>query len=125
MICRIRRSNQASFEPNSETAAFRAWSSARIVVAGWEAALNQFGEPSLGGWWVGLIIGLVVVVVVVIVVSVLLVLAARINSQARAAARELEGTQSTTQPLGELARTNATLQSILRGARAARQALGG
>ena len=87
--------------------------------------MNQFEEPSLGGWWVGLIIGLVVVVVVVIVVSVLLVLAARINSQARAAARELEGTQSTTQPLGELARTNATLQSILRGAQAARQALGG
>lgn len=87
--------------------------------------MNQFGEPNLGGWWVGLIIGLVVVVVVVIVVSVLLVLAARINAQARAAARELEGTQSTTQPLVELARTNATLQSILQGARAARQALGG
>jgi hypothetical protein len=87
--------------------------------------LNEFGEPSLGGWWTGLIIGLVVVVVVVILVSVLLVLAARINAKARAAARELEATRSTTQPLVELARTNATLQSILRGARAARQALGG
>lgn len=73
----------------------------------------------------GLIIGLVVVAVVVIVVSAILVLAARINGQARAAARELEATQSTTQPLGELARTNATIQSILRNARAARQALGG
>jgi hypothetical protein len=72
-----------------------------------------------------MIIGLVVVVVVVVVVSVLLVLASRINAQARAAARELEATQSTTQPLVELARTNATLQSILRSARAAREALGG
>jgi len=87
--------------------------------------LNELGEPHLTGWWVGLIIGLVVVVVVVLVVSVLLVLASRINGQARAAARELEATRSTTQPLAELTRTNATLQSILRGARAARQALGG
>ena len=87
--------------------------------------MNEFGQPQLGGWWAGLIIGLVVVVVVVIVVSVLLVLAARINAKARAAARELEATRSTTQPLVELRRTNDTLQSILRGARSAREALGG
>jgi hypothetical protein len=90
-----------------------------------EVTLNEFGEPHLGGWWTGLIIGLVIVVVVVIVVSVLLVLAARINAQARAAVRELEATGPTTQPLVELGRTNDTLQSILRGARAARKALGG
>ncbi|PZS30916.1 MAG: hypothetical protein DLM61_09765 [Pseudonocardiales bacterium] len=88
-------------------------------------ALKEVGEPSLGGWWAGLIIGLVVVVVVVLVVSVLLVLAFRINAQARAAARELEAIRSTTKPLVELRRTNDTLQSILRGARTARQALGG
>ena len=82
-------------------------------------ALNEFGEPNLGGWWIGLIIGLVVVVVVVIVVTTLLVLASRINAQARAAARELEAIRSTTQPLPGLRRTNDTLQSILRGARAA------
>lgn len=87
--------------------------------------MNEYGVPHTGGWWVGLIIGLVVVVVVVILVSVLLVLASRINAQARAAARELEAIRSTTQPLGELARTNSTLQSILRGARTAREALGG
>ncbi|MGH3686916.1 MAG: hypothetical protein ACRDRU_20500 [Pseudonocardiaceae bacterium] len=87
--------------------------------------MNEFAESHLGGWWVGLIIGLVVVVVVVVVVGVLLVLASQINGQARAAARELEATRSTTQPLGELGRTNDTLQSILRGARTARQALGG
>ncbi len=87
--------------------------------------MNEFGEPHLGGWWTGLIIGLVIVVIVVIVVTVLLVLASRINAQARAAARELEATQSTTQPLVELSRTNNTLQSILRGARTAREALGG
>ena len=82
-------------------------------------------ESHLGGWWVGLIIGLVVVVIVVVVVSALLVLASRINAQVRAAVRELEATQSTTQPLVELSRTNDTLQSILRGARSAREALGG
>jgi hypothetical protein len=90
-----------------------------------EVTLNEFGEPSLGGWWTGLIIGLVVVVVVVVVVSMLLLLASRINAHVRAATRELEATQPTTQPLVELRRTNDTLQSILRGARAARQALGG
>jgi uncharacterized membrane protein len=77
------------------------------------------------GWWVGMIAGLVVVVIVVIVVSVLLVLAVRINAQVRAATRELEATRSTTEPLVELRRTNDTLQSILRSARNARQALGG
>ncbi len=87
--------------------------------------MNEFGEPNLGGWWAGLIIGLVGVVVVVVVVSVLLVLASRINAQVRAAIRELEATQPTTQPLVELGRTNDRLQSILRGARAARKALGG
>jgi hypothetical protein len=65
------------------------------------------------------------VVIVVILVSVLLVLASRINARARTAVRELEATRSTTQPLGELHRTNDTLQSILRGARTARKALGG
>jgi hypothetical protein len=90
-----------------------------------EVTLNEFGEPHLGGWWTGLIIGLVVVVVVVVVVSMLLVLASRIKAQVRAAVRELEATRSTTQPLGELRRTNDTLQSILRGARTARKALGG
>jgi hypothetical protein len=87
--------------------------------------VTDYGGPSLAGWWTGLIIGLVILVVVVIVVGTLLVLAARINAQARTAARELEPARSTTQPLGELARTNSTLQSILRGARAARKALGG
>jgi hypothetical protein len=72
-----------------------------------------------------LIIGLVVVVIVVVVVSVLLVLAARISAQVRAATRELDATRSTTEPLVELGHTNTTLQSILRAARTARQALGG
>ena len=87
--------------------------------------MNELGEPSLTGWWVGLTIGLVAVVVVVVVVTVILMLAARINAQVRAAIRELQAARSTTQPLAELIRTNDTLQSILRGARAAREALGG
>lgn len=87
--------------------------------------MNNLAQADLGGWWVGLTIGVVVVLVVVIVVSTLLILASRINAQVRAATAELEATQATTQPLAELARTNNTLQSILRGARAARGALGG
>lgn len=86
--------------------------------------MNEYGSD-LGGWWVGLSIGVVVVVVVVILVVTLLVLASRINGQARAAAGELEAIRTTTQPLVELRRTNDTLQSLLRGARAARKALGG
>jgi uncharacterized membrane protein len=86
---------------------------------------NVFAGGTLTGWWVGLIIGLVVVVIVVVLVSVLLVLASRINAQVRAAIHELEATQSTTAPLAELRRTNDTLQSILQGARTARQALKG
>ncbi len=87
--------------------------------------MNESGESYLGGWWAGWAIGLVVVVIVVVVVLVLLVLAARINAQVRAAIAELEAIRSTTQPLVELRRTNDTLQSILRGARTARKALGG
>jgi ABC-type multidrug transport system fused ATPase/permease subunit len=87
--------------------------------------VDALAQPSLAGWWTGLIIGLVVVVVVVVVVSVLLVLAARINAKARAATAELDAIRSTTQPLAELANTNTALQSILRGARTAREALGG
>ncbi|MGB8960978.1 MAG: hypothetical protein WCC38_03335 [Pseudonocardiaceae bacterium] len=64
-------------------------------------------------------------VAVVIVVVTLLVLASRISAQVRAAVRELEATVPNTQPLVQLRRTNDTLQSILRGARSARKALGG
>lgn len=82
-------------------------------------------EAQLGGWWAGLTIGFVVVVVVVIVVGVLLVRASQINGQARTAVSEIDAIRQPTQPLAELARTNDTLQSILRGARTAREALGG
>lgn len=72
-----------------------------------------------------MIIGVVVVVVVVIVVGMLLVRASQISGQARTAVRELDAIRQPTQPLVELTRTNDTLQSILRGARTAREALGG
>jgi hypothetical protein len=86
---------------------------------------NQFGEADLTGWWVGMIIGFVLVVAVVIVVGALLALASRIGSQARESVQALEVARSNTQSIDELKRTNSTLQSILRGARSARQALGG
>lgn len=95
------------------------------IPPGLGVSVNDYGASHLGGWWTGLIIGLVILVVVVAVVSMILISAARINAQARVAVRELQATQGTTQPLVGLNATNDTLQSILRGARAARKALGG
>jgi len=86
---------------------------------------QEFGEPSVAGWWTGLIIGFVLVVAVVVVVGALLAVASRINGQARAAAQALEVARSNTGSIDELKRTNSTLQSILKGAQSARQALGG
>ncbi|MGH3621143.1 MAG: hypothetical protein ACRDQ5_05045 [Sciscionella sp.] len=88
-------------------------------------ALNSFGEPALGGWYVGLAIGFLIVLVVVIVVGTILALATRVLVQARTAVTSLEEARATTQPLHELGRTNESLRSILQGAQAARRALGG
>lgn len=88
-------------------------------------AANEFGEPGLGGWWTGIILGFIVVVVVVVIVGILLTLAARIGGQAVEAVGLLEDTREGTAPLAELTRTNDLLTSILRGAATARQALGG
>jgi hypothetical protein len=86
---------------------------------------NMFGETDLSGWWTGLIIGFVLVVAVVVVVGALLAVASRIGARARESVQALDVTRSNTQSIEELRRTNDTLQSILRGARSARQALGG
>ncbi len=88
-------------------------------------ATHKFGETHLSGWWLGLIIGFILVVVVVVIVGALLALASRIGAHTREAAQAFEVARSTTQPIEELRRTNSTLQSILQGARSARQALGG
>jgi hypothetical protein len=88
-------------------------------------AANEYGDADLTGWWAGLIIGFLVVLVVVIVVAALLSLASRIGAEAGEAVDLLEQTRRATQPLPGLIRTNETLQSILRGAVTARQALGG
>jgi hypothetical protein len=88
-------------------------------------ALNEFNEPDLGGWWIGMIIGFVVVVVVVVIVGALLTLASRINRQAREAVRLLEVTKSSTDSLSGLHRTNKMLRTVLAGAATARGALGG
>jgi hypothetical protein len=90
-----------------------------------DVAMNEFGDPNLTGWWIGLIIGFVVVVVVVVVVGALLASAARIITQVRAATHLLEGARTNTQPLSELRRTDQTLRGIAADAIAARQALGG
>lgn len=88
-------------------------------------ALNEFGEPGLGGWWAGLIIGFVIVAAIVVVVGAILMLASQIRDEAVQAVGLLEVTRDATQPLHELRRTNELLQGILSGAATARKALGG
>lgn len=88
-------------------------------------ALNEFGDPELGGWWAGLIIGFVIVAAVVVVVGAILMLASQIGQHAGTAVAALEVTRDATQPLHELRRTNELLQGILSGAATARKALGG
>lgn len=93
-----------------------------MVVAANTLNLN---EADLSGFWTGLIIGFVLVVAVVVVVGALLALASRIGGRARESVQALEVARSNTESIEQLKRTNSTLQSILRGARSARQALGG
>lgn len=99
---------------------FPLWPEATLTLA-----LNEFGEPGLGGWWAGLIIGFVIVAAVVVVVGAILMLASQIRDEAVQAVGLLEVTRDATQPLHELRRTNELLQGILSGAATARKALGG
>lgn len=86
-------------------------------------ATHEFGEPHLGGWFLGLGIGFAVVLVVVVVVATILALATRVGARVQGGLDALEVASSTAQPLEELSRTPHTLQSILRGAQHARRGL--
>lgn len=78
---------------------------------------------SLGGWYLGIAIGVAVVLVVVAVALLLIQVAARIRRQAGMAVAALEDARGTTQPLWDVETTNRTAKSILEGAIRARHAV--
>jgi uncharacterized membrane protein YqiK len=73
-------------------------------------------------WYVGLSLGLIVVVVAVIIVVTILVLASRINGQARAAVGAVDKLRAQTDELDGIARINGSGVRILQSARALRKA---
>lgn len=80
-------------------------------------------DPGLGGWWLGIAIGVVVVLIVVAVVVTIIVLARRITRQAGQATAALEDARRNTDPLWELRTTNERARAILEGTVRAREAL--
>jgi hypothetical protein len=95
------------------------------VGAGVLLAQGAADQPSLGGWYVGIAIGVVVVIVVVVIVGLILHVATNIRRQAGMAAAALDQAQVTTQPLWDVATTNHTARCILEGAIRAREAIEG
>jgi hypothetical protein len=83
------------------------------VGAGVLLAQGAADQPSLGGWYVGIVIGVVVVIVVVVIVGLLLHVATNIRRQAGMAAAALDQAEVTTQPLWTVATTNRTAHCIL------------
>lgn len=77
----------------------------------------------MGGWYVGVAVGVVVVLVVVVIVGLLLQVAARLSEQAGMASEALDHAQAHTLPLWDVATTNRTTRSILEGAVRAREAV--
>jgi hypothetical protein len=73
-------------------------------------------------WYVGLSLGVVVVIVAVIIVVTILVLASRINGQARAAVGAVEKLRAQTDGLDGIAKVNDSGVRILQSARALRKA---
>jgi threonine/homoserine/homoserine lactone efflux protein len=73
-------------------------------------------------WYIGLSLGVVVVIVAVIIVVTILVLASRINGQARTAVRAVEKLRAQTDGLHGVAKVNDSGVRILQSARALRKA---
>ena len=73
-------------------------------------------------WYVGLSLGLIVVVVAVIIVVTILVLASRINGQARAAVGAVDELRAQTDELDGIGGINGSGVRILHSARALRKA---
>lgn len=77
----------------------------------------------MGGWYIGIAIGVVVLLVVVAIVGLLLQVASRLSEQAGMASEALDHAQTHTLPLWEVATTNRATWSILEGATRAREAV--
>ncbi len=73
-------------------------------------------------WWIGLSLGVVVVIVAVIIVVTILVLASRIEGQARTAKEAVGTLQAQTDGLSGIAQINQSGVRILHAARAIRKA---
>lgn len=87
-------------------------------------SIAQSGADSgLGGWWLGVVIGVLVVLVVAAVVITIILLARRIERQAGNAIRAIDQATTNTDPLWELGTTNATAVAVLEGAVRAREAV--
>jgi hypothetical protein len=74
------------------------------------------------GWYIGLVLGVVVVVVAAAIVITILVLAARIDGQAKAAVGAVEQLRAQTDELAGVAQVNDSGVRILHAARAVRKA---
>jgi|SRR5437879_3578226 len=76
---------------------------------------------STTAWWaIGFAIGGAVVVVAATLLVTIILLARRIVRQTQEITRALDGARRNTAPLFELARTNHTIESIIRGLKALR-----
>jgi len=73
-------------------------------------------------WYIGLSLGVVVVIVAVIIVVTILVLAARIDRQARTAVGAVDKLRDQTDELSGVGQINASGVRILHSARAVRKA---
>lgn len=91
----------------------------RGVLAGTAAG----ADSGLGGWYLGIAIGVVVVLIVAAVALLLIQVAARIRRQAGMAVAALEDVRDNTQALWDVATTNRTARSVLEGAIRAREAV--
>lgn len=73
-------------------------------------------------WYIGLSLGVIVVIVAVIIVVTILVLAARIDRQARTAVGAIETLRAQTDELNGISQINGSGVRILHSARAVRKA---
>jgi hypothetical protein len=73
------------------------------------------------GWWIGLALGIVVIAVAAAIVITIVLLARRIEAQARTAVEGVEVVRTQTDELGGIARINDSGVRILHSARALRK----
>ena len=73
------------------------------------------------GWWIGLVLGIVVIAVAAVIVIAIVLLARRIDEQARGAVEGVEVVRAQTDELAGIGRINDSGVRILHSARALRK----